>query len=208
MYVLTKDTCNRKHSSFSKLQSTKKRIRRLCTKNTSTKFGFMYLFMYLYSKDSSMSFSEKGVQLLEELVINFMPVISDRSESNHRTIALILLILFEIFFSDIKRLNNDKKMYSRTLTNLGEWSTNSRHQWFKEYEEYAKYQEQSLFICQKNQRYQETFLRWTRGIGREQTTYFFQLLFKVFPSHYTLGKSATVDWCCSGINALLTMSIN
>lgn len=67
-----------------------------------------------------MSFSEKGVQLLEELVTNFMPVVSDQTESSHRTTALIVLILYEIFFSDIKRLNNDKKAYSRTLTNLGE----------------------------------------------------------------------------------------
>jgi hypothetical protein len=65
-----------------------------------------------------MSFSETGVKLLEELVINYMPVISNQSESNHKVIAIILLTLYEIFFSDIKRLNNDKKVYSRTLTNL------------------------------------------------------------------------------------------
>lgn len=100
--------------------STKKRIRRLCTKKNSSKFGFLYLFLYLHSKDSSMGFSEKGVQLLEELVINFMPVVSDPGESNHRTLGQVLLILFEVFFSDIRRLHNDNKAYSRTLTNLGE----------------------------------------------------------------------------------------
>jgi hypothetical protein len=76
------------------------------------------MFLYLHSKDSPTNFSETGVKLLEELVINYMPVISNQTESNHKVIGVILLTLFEIFFSDIKRLNNDKKVYSRTLTNL------------------------------------------------------------------------------------------
>ena len=116
---LTPVTSNRKQSSFSKLQSTKKRIRRLCAKSGSVKFGFLYMFLYLYSKESPMNFSQKGVELIEELTINFLPVISDHNEKNHKTIGIILLTLYEIFFSDIKRLNNDKKVYSRTLTNLG-----------------------------------------------------------------------------------------
>jgi hypothetical protein len=66
-----------------------------------------------------MSFSQKGVELIEELTMSYLPVISDQNESNHKVIGMILLILFEIYFSDIKRLNNDKKIYSRTLTNLG-----------------------------------------------------------------------------------------
>lgn len=66
-----------------------------------------------------MNFSQKGVELIEELTISYLPVISDQNQKNHKVIGLILLTLFEIYFSDIKRLNNDKKIYSRTLTNLG-----------------------------------------------------------------------------------------
>jgi len=66
-----------------------------------------------------MVFSQKGVELVEELTISYLPVISDNSQKNHKIIGLILLTLFELYYSDIRRLNNDKKMYSRTMTNLG-----------------------------------------------------------------------------------------
>ena len=79
------------------------------------------MFLYLYSKDVSLNFSQTGVELIEELVINYLPVICDQTEKNFKAIGLILLTLYEIYFSDIRRHNNDKKTYSRTITNLGKF---------------------------------------------------------------------------------------
>ena len=67
----------------------------------------------------SLNFSQTGVELIEELVVEYMPIISDPNEKNYKAAGLILLTLYEIYFSDIRRHNNDKKTYSRTITNLG-----------------------------------------------------------------------------------------
>ena len=105
-------------SSFMKLQRTKKKLRKLCLRPVSAKFFFFYLFLYLYNKDNSINFSSKGVELVEELVINYMPIICDHNENNYKIIGIILVSMYEIYFADIKRLSNSKKNYTRTLTNF------------------------------------------------------------------------------------------
>lgn len=67
----------------------------------------------------NLNFSQTGVELIEELVVNYMPIISDPNEKNYKASGLILLTLYEIYFSDIRRHNNDKNIYSRTITNFG-----------------------------------------------------------------------------------------
>lgn len=69
----------------------------------SCRFAFRFIFLYLYSKDSPFEFNPKGVQLLEELVISFLPGICSKSDSNYKTICYILFSFFEIFFRDLER---------------------------------------------------------------------------------------------------------
>jgi len=85
------------------LQNTKKRLRKLSKRPASCRFAFRFIFLYLFSKDSVHELNPKGIQLLEELVISFLPGISSESDLNYKTICYILFSFFEIFFKDLER---------------------------------------------------------------------------------------------------------
>lgn len=106
------------NSSFKKLEGMKKKIRKLCMKVSSGRFFFISLFVYLYLKDSPMNYSVKGVELIEEMITNFMPMLCEPTEENFQSIGIILICVFEIYFAEIKRLSHSKKDFSKTLQNL------------------------------------------------------------------------------------------
>lgn len=112
------------NSSFNKLQEMKKRMGKLCMKVSSGRFFFVYLFVYLFLKDSPMNYSSKGVELIEEMITNFMPMICEQTEENYQSIGVILICVFEIYFAEIKRLSHSKKNFSKTLQNLSKFYIN------------------------------------------------------------------------------------
>ena len=90
-------------SPFSKLQNTKKRLRKMIQRPNSCRLCFRFIFLYLYSKDASFEINPKGIEMLEELVIYFLPTICSTKPKNLVVISYIMFSLNEIYFKDLVR---------------------------------------------------------------------------------------------------------
>lgn len=111
--------------SFSKLQNTKKRLRKLANNVSLCHYAFEYIFLYLYSKDDLFKINPKAVELLEELVTFFIPHISTESDQNYTSLCHIIFAVYQLFVFDLQRSykNLSSLTQSKTLPN----STNSNH---------------------------------------------------------------------------------
>lgn len=127
---LISDSVFSSKNSFSKLQNTKKRLRKLGQKIETSHFAFEYLFLYLYSKDCLFKINKKSIELLEEYIIAFIPNIANENSNNFLSICHILLCVYHLYIFDLKRTFQNISALTKTRSTL----QSSKGKFFKSYQ--------------------------------------------------------------------------
>ena len=82
-------------------------------------FAFKYLFLYLYSKNYLFKTNPKSFELIEELIINSLPLLSDpESQNSSETLCYLLLSLYNLYVFDLKKIYQNVSTLTKTKSNL------------------------------------------------------------------------------------------
>ena len=99
-------------SGFNKLANVKRRLRRLSQRKPAANFLCLYLFLYVFNHDAEMNFSHKGVELVSHFFTNFLPILCADTDVNQETQIMILMVLYEIYTTDIRRMSKNMTVYT------------------------------------------------------------------------------------------------
>ena len=111
-------------SHFSKLDNTKKRLKKISMDEEKVLFTFKYLFLYLHTSDHSPRISPKGVEILENFVLESLKMSMSSEKGFGDFIFYVIFSLQQIYCQELQRIVLLKShLAQRRHSNGGECSS-------------------------------------------------------------------------------------